>query len=69
VLLQEQHSTDQEYLISSEVSREQVHQRLLEEMYVESGVPVEEIMTAFKEYGLKLELTAADRARFQQERK
>ena len=48
-------------MLTNELSREQARERLMEEMYVESGVSVEEIMRAFKEYGLKIEVTESDR--------
>jgi len=45
----------------------QLEERIREELFIESGITVEEIMEAFKQYGLKMEVTQEDRLRFQKE--
>ena len=48
-------------------TQEEVEERIRDDLFIESGVNVDEIMKALKEYGLKMHITEEDRERFLKE--
>ena len=53
--------------VSKRETQEEVEERIRDDLFIESGVNVDEIMNAFKEYGLKMHITEEDRERFSKE--